>query len=185
MLIKNTETEYGVVSKLLHWLTLVIVVVLLAISWKTGDMPRGPEKLELVMLHASFGLLLLFLLPARLHWRWINVTPAPSSQLPGWLQVLSRVVHYGLYVLLIAQALSGMARFATAGYDVPFFGLFNAPFPMKKDEAMNELAGATHEILPILLIILLALHVVAALYHHFVLKDDTLRRMTCGLGKQG
>ena len=104
MPVKNTEREYGVVSKIWHWLALVIVVVLLAISSTTGDMPRGPEKLELVLLHASFGLLLLFVLAARLIWRWMNVTPARMPQVPDWQHIASRVVHYGLYIVLFAQA---------------------------------------------------------------------------------
>ena len=181
MPVKNTEREYGSVSKTWHWLVLVIVIVLLVIASKSHDLPRGPEKLELVMLHASFGLLLLFVLTARLLWRWMNVSPTRLPHVPTWQHVTSRLVHYGLYLVLFAQALSGMARFATAGYEVPFFGLFDVAFPMDKDEAMNELAGTLHEIFPIILLVLLGLHVLAALYHHFRLRDDTLRRMTFGM----
>ena len=185
MSVKNTEREYGIVSKSWHWLTLVIVIALLVIASKSEDLPRGEEKLQLVLLHASFGLLLLFVLAARLLWRWSNVTPARLPHIPTWQHVASRAVHYGLYIVLIAQALVGMARFATAGYKVPFFGLFEVGFPMNKDESMNELMGTLHEILPIILLVLLGLHVLAALYHHFSLKDDTLRRMTCGMKAEG
>ena len=73
---KNTEKEFGTISKTLHWLVLAIVIVLIAIASKSGDLPSGPEKLELVLLHASFGLLLLSVLTARLIWRWLNVVPA-------------------------------------------------------------------------------------------------------------
>ncbi len=181
MPVKNTEKEYGVVSKTWHWLVLVIVVVLIVIAEMSEDLPQGQEKLELVLLHASFGLLLLFVLVARLLWRWMNITPARMPHVPTWQHVTSRVVHYALYVVLFAQALSGMARFATAGYKVPFFGMFEVAFPMDKNEAMNELVGTLHEIFPIILLVLLGLHVLAALYHHFSLKDDTLRRMTFGM----
>ena len=181
MLVKNTEREYGAVSKTWHWLVLAIVIVLLVIASKSEDLPRGEEKLELVLLHASFGLLLLFVLAARLLWRWMNVTPARMPDIPDWQHVTSRIVHYLLYIILFAQALSGMARFATAGYKVPFFEMFEVAFPMEKSEAMNELMGTLHEIFPIILLMLLGLHVLAALYHHFRLKDDTLRRMTFGM----
>ena len=182
MHIKNTEKEYGIISKTLHWLVLVVFFTLLTIAAISGELPRGdPEKQELVLLHASFGLLMLFVLTARLLWRWSNVTPARMPHIPTWQHVLSRAVHYGLYLLLIAQAVSGMARFATAGYEVPFFGLFEVAFPMDKDEAMNELVGTLHGIFPILVLALLGLHILAALYHHFKLKDDTLRRMTFGM----
>ena len=178
---KNTEKEFGTISKTLHWLVLAIVIVLIAVASKSGDLPRGPEKTELVLLHASFGLLLLSVLAARLVWRWSNITPARMPHIPTWQHVTSRAVHYGLYIVLFAQALSGMARFATAGYKVPFFGMFEVAFPMDKDEAMNEIVGTLHEIFPIILLVLLGLHVFAALYHHFRLKDDTLRRMTFGM----
>ena len=63
---KNTEKEFGTISKTLHWLVLAIVIVLIAIASKSGDLPSGPEKLELVLLHASFGLLLLSVLTVRI-----------------------------------------------------------------------------------------------------------------------
>ena len=83
--------------------------------------------------------------------------------------------------MLFVQIFNGMARFATAGYKVPFFGLFEVGFPMQKDEAMNELIGDLHGIFPIVILVLLGIHILAALYHHFWLKDDTLRRMTTGI----
>ena len=95
---KNTEKEFGTISKTLHWLVLAIVIVLIAIASKSGDLPRGEEKLELVLLHASFGLLLLSVLAARLVWRWSNITPARMPHIPTWQHITSRAVHYGLYI---------------------------------------------------------------------------------------
>ena len=92
---KNTEKEFGTISKTLHWLVLAIVIVLIAIASKSGDLPSGPEKLELVLLHASFGLLLLSVLTARLIWRWLNVVPARMPHIPTWQHVLSRAVTTG------------------------------------------------------------------------------------------
>ena len=181
MPVKNTEKEYGTISKIWHWTVLVIVIVMLAIVSKSTDLPEGPERLELILLHASFGLLLLFILSARLIWRWLNITPAKMPHVPIWQHVVSRTVHYGLYIMLFVQVFNGMARFATAGYKVPFFGLFEVGFPMEKDEALNELIGDLHGIFPIVILVLLGIHILAAVYHHFWLKDDTLRRMTSGL----
>ncbi len=180
MPLKNTAQEYGAVSKALHWLTAAVVVVLAVIAAMSDELPRGPEKRELVLLHASFGLLLLLLLAVRLLWRRRNITPEKMPHLSMRLHVLSRVVHYGLYLLLFAQALSGLMRFAAAGYPAPFFGL-EIPLPLGKDEALKETAGALHELFPILILALLVLHIAAALYHHFYLKDNTLRRMTFGM----
>ena len=181
MAVKNTGKEYGTISKIFHWTVLVLVIVMLAIASQSTDLPQGQEKLELILLHASFGLLLLFILSARLIWRWLNITPAKMPHIPFWQHVVSRTVHYGLYTMLFVQVFNGMARFATAGYKVPFFGLFEVGFPMGKDEALNELIGDLHGIFPIVILVLLGIHILAALYHHFWLKDDTLRRMTSGL----
>lgn len=181
MSVKNTEKEYGTISKTLHWLVLVIVITLLAIAAQSTELPRGEEKLQLILLHASFGLLLLFVLSARLIWRWLNVTPTKMPHIPVWQHVVSRTVHYGLYLMLFVQIFNGMARFATAGYKVPFFGLFEVGLPMQKDEALNELIGDLHGIFPIVILVLVGIHILAALYHHFWLKDDTLRRMTFGM----
>ena len=181
MSVKNTEKEYGSVSKIFHWTVLLIVIALLVIASKSTDLPRGQEKLELILLHASFGLLLLFVLSARLIWRWQNVTPEKMPHIPVWQHVISRAVHYGLYIMLFVQVFNGMARFATAGYKVPFFGLFEVGLPMDKDEALNELIGDLHGIFPIVILVLLGIHVLAALHHHFCLKDNTLRRMTTGI----
>ncbi len=181
MAVKNTGKEYGTISKIFHWTVLVLVIVMLAIASQSTDLPQGQEKLELILLHASFGLLLLLILSARLIWRWLNITPAKMPHIPIWQHVVSRTVHYGLYIMLFVQIFNGMARFATAGYKVPFFGLFEVGFPMDKDEALNELIGDLHGIFPIVILVLLGIHILAALYHHFWLKDDTLRRMTSGL----
>ena len=185
MSVKNTEKEFGSVSKIFHWTVLVLVIVMLAIASKSTELPRGEEKLELILLHASFGLLLLFVLSARLIWRWLNITPTKMPHIPVWQHVISRSVHYGLYIMLFVQIFNGMARFATAGYKVPFFGLFEVGFPMDKDEAMNELIGDLHGIFPIVILVLLGIHILAALYHHFWLKDNTLRRMTTGIKSGG
>ena len=185
MTVKNTEKEYGSISKIFHWTVLVLVIVMLAIASQSTELPSGPEKLELILLHASFGLLLLFVLSARLIWRWLNITPAKMPHIPLWQHVISRTVHYGLYLMLFVQIFNGMARFATAGYKVPFFGLFEVGFPMQKDEAMNELIGDLHGIFPIVILVLLGIHILAALYHHFWLKDHTLRRMTTGIKSSG
>ena len=182
MSVKNTEKEYGSISKVFHWTVLLLVIVMLAIASQSTELPRGQEKLELILLHASFGLLLLFVLSARLLWRWLNITPAKMPHIPVWQHVISRTVHYGLYIMLFVQIFNGMARFATAGYKVPFFGLFEVGFPMDKDEALNELIGDLHGIFPIVILVLLGIHILAALYHHFWLKDNTLRRMTTGIG---
>ena len=155
---------------------------MLAIASKSTDLQQGPEKLELILLHASFGLLLLFILSARLIWRWLNITPAKMQHVPVWQHVVSRSVHYGLYIMLFVQIFNGMARFATAGYTrFRSSGCSRWGSRCKRTKLMNELIGDLHGIFPIVILVLVGIHILAALYHHFWLKDDTLRRMTTGM----
>lgn len=181
MLLKNTESQYGLISKLFHWGIFIVLVALLITASMSEDLPRGPEKLEIIKLHASLGFLMLNLMILRLLWRWFNTKPANMSSVPNWQNNAAFIVHILLYVLIIAQALSGILRAATVGFDIPFFGLFDVSLPIEKNEALNKQAKEVHGVVPILLMVTLALHILAALYHHFKLKDNTLRRMTIGI----
>ena len=184
LLWKNTTAQYGLISKLFHWAVFLVLIALIATAQISGDMPRGPEKTEIVLLHASLGFLMLNLMILRLCWRWFNVRPA-AMNIPEWQKTAALAAHISLYALIIAQALTGVTRAAAKGLDIPFFGLFQAPVPLGDNEALKEtlynIAKNMHEIIPWLIVLTLALHIFAALYHHFKLKDDTLRRMTIGI----
>lgn len=173
--------RYDRVAMALHWATALLVVAnyLLAQIW--DFLQRGtPIRHGLQSLHVSLGLLLIAVLVARLAWRTARGRRFPPSG-PGLIELAARLVHYLLYGLLIALAGLGLCFRWAQGEPLAFFGLFAipSPYPFVKDQA--HLLGEAHNWVATTIIMLAGLHAAAALFHHFVLRDDVLYRMLPGI----
>jgi cytochrome b561 len=177
MTLNSTPYRWGAVARAFHWLTAIGVIALIAVGlWMTG-LPTGIAKINIYALHKSFGITLLGLAVLRLLWRLLDDRPlAPAGQ-PRWQQRAAGATHVLLYFLLIAMPLSGWLYNSAAGFPLRWFKLVNLPHLVDSDPALKELAHQAHEFGAWLLIALLALHVAAALKHHFVDRDDTLNAM--------
>lgn len=169
-------TNYDGVAIALHWLTALLVVVqfAMAVSW---DWFAKPTRQGMESVHISLGVLLTAVIVARLVWRFIPGHQVSSLQI-GWVKLASKGVHYLLYLLLIAQATTGFVFRWAQGHSVEFFGLFGIPGPIgelarPQRRQLHEL----HEWIGWAIIIIALLHALAALYHHYALKDRVLRRM--------
>ncbi|MGH2411892.1 MAG: cytochrome b, partial [Chloroflexota bacterium] len=92
-------------------------------------------------------------------------------------RALARITHAALYVVLFAMPLSGWIGSSAGGHPVKWFNLFTLPMLVGKNRPLSGVMGETHEVLAICLGLIVVLHIAAALKHHFVLRDDTLRRM--------
>lgn len=176
-MIRNTPQAWGRISIALHWLTAVLILGLAAVGLLMTELPTSPMKMQVYALHKSFGLTVLALTVLRLSWRLLAGSP---EALPGGkLQSLAaKSVHGMLYVLLFAMPLSGWLYNSASGFPLRWFGM---PLPRLFtgfNPALKQLAHALHENLFYLLAALLVLHAGAALFHHYVRKDDTLKRMT-------
>lgn len=180
MALGNTQFEYGAVAKWLHWLVALGIVALIILGLLQSDMDSGPQRTAIRELHGSIALLVLALMVVRLAWRWINVTPAPAPGIPGWQRASAALVHGAIYIAVFAQLVSGALAVATGGKPLAFFGLFSIPLPVAEDHDNHELWEEVHEAGWKLLAALVTVHVLAALYHHFILKNDVLKRMTVG-----
>ena len=139
-----------------------------------ASMPKGPEKLQAAGMHKSFGLVVLALILLRLVWRLVNGTPAVQN-------LMAHAMHWVLYVLMFAQPLAGILMSQAAGYPVSFFGLFELPVLLDKDPTLAQFFRGAHGTVWILLVLALVGHAGAALYHHFIMKDDVLKRMSFGM----
>ncbi len=177
MRFRNNEKKFGAVSQGFHWGVAAIVFTLLPLGWYMHDLPRGIEKYRLVELHKSLGLLVLGLMIGRSLWRAFNPPPPLPAGLPNWEHRAAQLSHWGIYAVIFAQVMIGMSIVWAANSPLTFFGWFALPSPVSPDKAMQELAEEAHEILAYALCVLLAVHIGAALRHHFVLKNDILRRM--------
>lgn len=175
MKIKNTEHRYGIVAIIMHWLLAILLFALLMLGLYMVELPISLEKLKLYGWHKEFGILALILVMARLGWRLANRTPA--LKLPWWEKWAARTVHWAFYGFMFALPISGWLITSAAGLPVSFFGLFVLPDLIPANAQWMKIFQETHEWLAYGLIAIIFLHVGAALKHHFINKDDILRRM--------
>ena len=176
-MMKNTETRWGWMSKLLHWLMFLLiagayVAVNLHETYPEGSDQRG----WWMMMHKAFGLSVFLLVWWRLAWRATQTVP---ENFAGYgMARLASLGHALLYVLMIAVPLSALLMSQFAGRPVSWFGVFEIPVWL---ETNRELAGQIKEvhahILAPALFVLILLHIGGALWHHIIDRDDTLKRM--------
>lgn len=172
---KNTSTSWGIISRLLHWGMAVVIIGVLYVGLTMVDMVASPEKFELYALHKSFGVLILGLVMFRLAWRYTNVVPILPTQ-----DLASRLSAPVFYLAMLLMPISGIAMSQAGGHPVSFFGWFTLPILITKNLEFGKLAKQIHGYTGKILIGLICLHIVAALYHHFILKNNLLRRMSKG-----
>jgi len=180
MPLRNTPDTYGSVHKALHWLIALAVIGLATVGLIMDDMPNSPDKIKIYALHKSFGLTVLALVLLRLVWRWTNPRPVLPATMKPWEHKLAGFVHFGLYAMLLAMPLSGWLFNSAANFPLKWFGLFSVPPLAGPDRDLKEIAKALHYWGFWLLAGLFTLHVVGALKHHFVDRDDVLKRMLPG-----
>ena len=173
----ETRERWGRFSIALHWLTFLMVLGLATVGLLMVDMPTGIEKVQIYALHKSFGLTVLFLTALRILWRLFEKRPPMLAGTPGWQHALAVLVHYGLYALLLLVPFSGWWFNSASGFPLRWFGLVRIPPLGAFDPAIKQQARDTHEFLFWVLATVVALHAVAALWHHYYGKDRTLARM--------
>ena len=181
--LRNTASEYGSLSKWLHWLIVIGIAVILYMGLQQAGMERGPEKSELRVVHGSIALIVLLLMTVRLVWRVMNKTPAHPDGMPGWQRVSATLVHWGIYIAVFAQLLSGPITIATGGRPVPFFGLFSFSLPVEQTEEAHHFWEDVHKFSWKIVATIVVVHILGALYNHFIARNDALRRMTVGANK--
>lgn len=169
------RNRYSPVSLTLHWLiaALVAAQIVLITAHEAAD---GPDPY--IGWHKSVGLLILVLTLARLAWRAFNPAIPLPADMPRWQKLLARATHVLFYVVLLVMPLTGWLASSAAGREIAWFGLFN--WPLLPIGGGREAAGGfmdVHELVVKGLYVLIALHVIGALKHHFVDRDNVLHRM--------
>jgi len=163
MQVRNTTARWGSVAQFLHWLIVALIITQLVLALIASEL-HGMAKLATLARHKSVGITILMLAVVRLLWRLGNPTPP----LPLTLK---------LYVLIFAMPLSGWIMSSARGFPVSWFSLFQLPDLVAKNRPLYEAMLTTHGVLACALVAIATLHALAALKHHFVLKDTVLRRM--------
>lgn len=174
---RNTPTCWGGVAQLLHWLIALMIIALAALGLLMDELPTSMTKVRLYSLHKSLGMTVLLLVILRLGWRLFDRRPGYPSAMPAWQVRLAEVTHGLLYVLLLAIPLSGWLYNSASNFPLRWFGLISLPALTGPDKALKTLALDLHGFGFYLLAVLFVVHVAAALKHHYIDRDDTLRRM--------
>jgi len=184
-MLKNSATEYGSLSKTLHWLMAAIILTLIFVGLYMAELPRetAAEKeyaFQIFDLHKSFGVLALGLIILRLVWIRISPAPALPAAFEPKEQKVVKILQSLLYLLMILVPLSGYLMSNSAGYPINFFGLFEMPALVGKSEGLHEFTEEAHEIGGWAILVLVVLHMAGAIKHR--LKDkggetDILKRM--------
>lgn len=177
MILRNTPGRWGALSQTLHWLIVALIITQVTLASMAADLPLGPRKIKLLATHKSIGITILALVCVRVLWRWSNPTPVLPETLKPYERTAARATHGLLYALLFALPLSGWMMSSARGFPVSYFGFFTLPDLVPKSRPLYEMLLTTHGVLAAILIALAGLHALAALRHHFWLKDDVLRRM--------
>ena len=174
-------TNYDRVAIALHWTTAFLVIANFTLA-QTWDWFPKPTKDLMEDTHMSFGVLLTAVLVARLAWRWIPGHQVSALE-AGWMRLTSKTVHFLLYALLAAEAALGFAFRWGAGRPMEFFGLDIPPLIGEIAKPLRHDLREIHEWIGWAIIVLALIHALAALYHHYVLKDRVLERMLPPVGR--
>ena len=172
---RDDGARYGRISRLLHWLTLLLLLLSVPPAIFAADLPASPDRLILLTLHRSLGVAVMVVLLLRLPWRFYSGWPQSNPN--PWLARAARLNHLALYALLAGAIVGGWAYTSASAFAVGLFGLFVLPPLLAPDKELAETLRHVHHFTVYALLGLIAVHALAALYHHYVLKDGTLRRM--------
>lgn len=179
----STTSRYHPVAMALHWLIAISIIAMIILGLVMEDVTPISLRFELFQIHKSLGLTILVLSIARLAWRLSHRAPALPAHMARFEKFAAHATHWAFYALMIAMPLSGWLMVSASGkYPTIFFGFFEVPhLPMPGDadpKAVREYAYKAHEIFTIYIAIgLIALHVLAALKHQFINKDNLFARM--------
>jgi cytochrome b561 len=178
MRLKNTQTHYGLVSKLLHWSTALSVIFLLWLGWYMVDLTYFDKWYnQSLSMHKSLGLLVLVFALALLLWKLVSPSPRTLIAGPLWQVAAARIMHRALIGLIIVVTISGYLISTSAGKPVPFFNLVDIPAMLTKSDRLRDAAIAVHFYLAYAIGVLAIGHAVAAIKHQLVDRDGTLARM--------
>lgn len=177
----NTNERWGWPARVMHWLIALLLFIQIGIAFVMDEVPEHLERYYLGW-HASVGASILAVMIVRLVWASMNISPQQPATSPYWQHLAARSVHWALYLVTFATVIAGWALIGTERdpVTVELFGFIPLPHLAQPNSPYHDLLGEVHETLAFTLMALIIVHVAAALYHHVVLRDDVLRRMTSG-----
>ncbi|WP_417612717.1 cytochrome b [Parasphingorhabdus sp.] len=176
----ETPARYASLSIFLHWVMLLLIIAVYSCILLHESFPKGSDiRADLKTWHFMLGLSVLALVIIRIVARLLTAKPPIKPEPPAWQVLLAKITHIGLYVFMLAMPLLGWAILSAADATIPFFGL-ELPALIAPDKALAGQIKEVHETIATIGYFLIGLHALAALFHHYVVKDNTFRRMWPG-----
>lgn len=177
MSIKNSAEKFGSLTKFMHWLIAMLFFAQFFLIYRREGFPKGsPEKMQYMLLHKSFGITIFILGTIMILWHFIGTRPILPLNMSRLEIFMAKVTHFLLYLSMLVMPLSGVLMSMLGGYDVLFFG-WKLPNPFTKNEMLGNFFYDAHVVSAYIVGGLVIFHTFAALYHHFVKKDNVLKRM--------
>jgi cytochrome b561 len=180
-MLANTEKSYGLLSRALHGIIMLLFFVMLGVGIYMADLDKTDElRKQLFSLHMSTGVLLLALVVVRIIWLKISPAPKLPMGLTNWEKMLTTIVKSLMYLLMLAVPIVGMLMVNSKGFPVSFYGLFDLPRLVGENDGLHEFMEEAHEFLAFSLLFLVVLHAAGALKHRFLDTGpdlDVIKRM--------
>ena len=180
-MIRNTPANWGSISRWFHWILALAIIGMIAFGWWVNHIPARPDRYFYRSIHADIGYLVLLLMVLRLAWRIINPTPALPADSARWTRIAAGISHAALYLVTILVAMLGWAHSGARTPDYSgFFGLFHVPQFTSPDRAAAGAYEDRHILFAYVLLALIAVHVIATAWHHYIRRDRVAARMMRG-----
>jgi cytochrome b561 len=179
-MLRNTSQNWGGVSRLFHWTLGFLILGMIGFGWWMNHFPTRADRFFYRSIHADIGYAILLLMVVRLVWRWINPVPALPAT-PRWQRIAARVSHGAMYGGTLLVTMLGWAHSGAHKPDyADWFGLFRVPQFTSPDKAAAAFYEEQHILFAYILLALIAVHVMAAIWHHFIKRDGVTGRMVEG-----
>jgi cytochrome b561 len=169
--------RYTDIAISLHWLIFLLVACGFSLAVYMVDLPLSPQKLKYFSWHKWTGVTVFLLAVARVAWRLAHPAPALPAAMPAWQQRAATAIHALLYVLILVIPLTGWLYSSAAGVPTVYLGLVQLPDLLARDKVLADQLRLVHVTLNYTMLTLVIIHAAAALKHHFVDRDDVLKRM--------
>ncbi|MEJ2059709.1 MAG: cytochrome b [Gammaproteobacteria bacterium] len=174
----NTATEYGWVTRVLHWLMALLILGMIALGAFMGDVPKtDSSRLVLFTLHMSTGVVLLVLILLRSGWHLYTKPPKEAENLWPWEHRLAWVIQRLMYLCMLLVPIAGYLMVSSAGHKIPFYGLLQLPEALPKVGWVHEFFEGAHSFLAYSLLVLVIVHVAGAIKHRYIDGNDVVERI--------
>lgn len=173
----SNEYKYGRPAIALHWLMALLIIGLWISGTVIDELPKGPFRVTAISWHKWVGVTTMFLWVLRLAWRSTHPAPPLEKPMAPWLMTIMKLTHWAMYALMITVPVLGWLTSSAKGYTVNYFGWFELPDLVSPDKSLGHLLKDLHETSAHAMMLLIGLHVAAAIKHQVIDKDNLMKRM--------